>query len=179
VHDGSKPLKNGHTLLSGEPLHVEDAEVASWSEERLQEELFKCLKEKNLVNPQILGRIGKTNLVIFHHFTKNEIASIRDSEIEKLKQMVAQTFKSKLDVDATTLDWLMTTAWGDTGKNAFNVGARVITDLVKAEVEGTINQFLAKERKNDIREKSWNMTMAEESGVLKPTLKIAPLGDKK
>ena len=117
--------------------------MAKWTVEDLRVSLFNCLKENKLINPQILGRIGRSNLVIFHHFTRPEIEVIRDQQLAKVEKEYLQSHKAKLVFSDDLKKWLFKFAWGDDGMLTFNVGARAIVDTVKAEVNKPLLRFSA------------------------------------
>lgn len=141
-------------------LYREDKEVASWNEETLRVSLFNCLKENKLINPQILGRIGRSNLVIFHHFTRPEIEIIRDQQLAKVEKEYLQSHKAKLVFSDAVKKWLFQFAWGDDGMLTFNVGARAIVDTVKAEINKPLLRFAALGG-DDVKGKTWKIDLDE------------------
>ncbi len=132
-----------HLFPVGDPLHIDDPEMAKWDEEALRVNLFNCLKENRLINPQILGRIGRSNVVIFHHFTREEINSIRDQQLAKVEKEYLQSHGAKLEFTPEFKEWLSSIAWGDDGMLSFNVGARAIVDTIKSEVGKPLLRFSA------------------------------------
>ncbi len=145
-----------HLFPEGDPMHREDALVAKWDEEGLRVALFNCLKENKLINPQILGRIGRSNLVIFHHFTKSEIETIRDQQLAKVEKEYLQSHKAKILFTPEFKKWLVDFAWGEDGQLTFNVGARGIVDAVKAEVSKPLLRFSALSG-DTVKDKTWKI----------------------
>ena len=158
-----------HLFPEDDPLHVTDPEVAKWDRDRLRQELYKCLNKTGLVNPQVLGRIGESNIVIFHHFTKSQIAEIRDKELPK----IANTFlKQPFEVGSVTFtpelkEWLLNTAWGEDGKTVFYGGARVLISLLKDKIQSTFVTFFTENafEGRNLKGTHWKVDVEENNGV--------------
>lgn len=152
-----------HLFPDGDPLHKADPEMAKWTEERLALEMFNCLKEKRLVNVQVLGRIGRSNLVVFHHFTKKEIEIIEDQQLERLAKAWAPATAAKVRFTPALKRWLFDLAWGPDGRLTFNVGARGIVDAVKSEAGRALLRFSV-EKGDDARGKHWLVDLQDGDG---------------
>ncbi len=159
-----------HLFPVGDPLHIDDPMVANWTEEGLRAALFTCLQTNQLLNPQILGRIGRSNLVIFHHLTRADIQTIRDQEIAKLAKEYLQTHDAKLEFTPEFLQWLFDFAWGVDGMLTFNSGARGIVDAVKAEVSKPLLKFAALGG-DPVKSKTWKIELTTNPDQAKVSVK--------
>jgi len=153
-----------HLFPEGDALHRADPLVAPWDRERLRVELFNCLKDKRLVNAQILGRIGRSNLVVFHHFTREEIVAIRDQQLAGLGRSHAASHDARVEFTADLRQALLDLAWGPDGRLAFATGARSIVDAVKSEARRAMLRFAA-EQGNRARGKAWIVDWDQATGT--------------
>lgn len=152
-----------HLFPQGDPLHREDPEMAKWTEERLSLELFNCLKEKRLVNVQVLGRVGRSNVVVFHHFTRKEIQTIEKQQLDRLAKSWAPATAAKVRFTKELEQWLFDLAWGPDGQLTFNVGARGIVDAVKSEAGRALLRFSV-EQGDKARGKNWVVDLVDDGG---------------
>lgn len=135
-----------HLFPAGDPLHREAEkdnegnEIATWDKETLRQKLLSCLKDKKLVNPQVLGRIGRSNFVVFHHFTKDQLRSLMNSELAKLVKEY-QGYGAQLSFSEDFKAWLLDHAWGSDGEIAFALGARAILNTIEVELSEPLNNF--------------------------------------
>ncbi len=51
-------------------------EVKQWTEYDLKEQLLQRLSDSGALSPQLIGRFGNENIVILHHFNRDEIRAI-------------------------------------------------------------------------------------------------------
>jgi ATP-dependent Clp protease ATP-binding subunit ClpA len=142
-------------------------EIYEKAEERLKTELLSKLQSFKVLNPQIVGRIGPTNIVLFHHFNKKEITQVRDLLLKKC-DIPYQEHEFKLEFGPALKDWLVETSWGQDGAQTFQMGARVMEKLIDTEIHTGIAQFILD---NEDKYNGYTLQVEREGKELKITPK--------
>lgn len=121
-------------------IEPHNPEVKNWSEEDLKTALIDKLRNSGSISPQMIGRIGRDNIVIFHHFSRENIAQIGAQALAGLQKKYAER-NIQIEFAAELSDWLLTQAWGKNGSNAFDTGARSILRLIGNAVTSKISAY--------------------------------------
>ena len=114
-----------------------DPAVKAWSESQLKANLINALIDSGAVSAQVIGRIGTERIVILHHFTYEEIKRLSDDMTGGLVKLFPEI---KLEFTPELKQWLVDTAWGPNGDNAFNIGARAVENLIKDSIQPRISE---------------------------------------
>ncbi len=154
----------------------EDELVADWDEDRLKNEIFKKLAKFGALNPQVVGRIGISNIIIFHHLTKAEIGAIRDIYLKSNEK----NYKEKninLKFTPDLRDWLVEKAWGVDGSDTFNTGARALQSVVEDNIVATLELAILG-RGAISKPETWELGHDGSEVTLKVNGKKVNMGDK-
>ena len=115
------------------------------SKENLSEKIWKMVlaRLERTVPPEILGRIGKENVVVCNFLSQDEAAEVLELQIKRLEERIKKSVKSfQLFIHEDAKQFLL-----DEAQDRINIsfGARALLNVFKKRIENPLSRLLSKE----------------------------------
>ncbi len=151
-------------------IEPRESVIKTWSEEDLKRELISDLIDTGKISPQVIGRIGYDNVVILHHFSKEDVKEL----VHTFQGIVTKKFKENYQLNLSFTPaaeaLLLEQAWGPEGRNAFDLGARAAKDLLTKQVYSKLQLFCRQPEMRSQNVKNRTIVIAAFNGKLEFSL---------